>query len=181
MSHLIVHIFSGDQLLWFFWLHIWILDSTLQWVRCIYRKLAASSTIIHRSDGNVNSGSNGGNIDGPDPEFCNLKLAIARVLHVCGAADIIVEIYRDNDDITQPGYFDGSFVSDDVLYRRLNDRLISHVYILVILSSLILQGWFPGKNRCILIVRRHISCRYNMKKCVVCRIRKYSQPDTRWC
>jgi hypothetical protein len=66
-------------------------------------------------------------IDGPDPEFCNLKLAIARALHACGAADIIAEIYGDNDDeeaiITQPVYFGGPFVSDEVLCRRLDDRL----------------------------------------------------------
>jgi hypothetical protein len=76
-------------------------------------------------------GGNGNMIDGPDPEFCNLKLAIARALHACGAADIIAEIYGDNDDdeaiITQPVYFGGPFVSDDVLCRRLDDRLVSYV------------------------------------------------------
>jgi hypothetical protein len=34
-------------------------------------------------------------IDGPDPEFCNLKLAIARALH---ASEIIAEIYGNDDD-----------------------------------------------------------------------------------
>lgn len=47
-------------------------------------------------------------IDGPDPDFCNLKLAIARALHACGAVDVIADIYHDNDDeviAMQPVYF----------------------------------------------------------------------------
>ena len=64
-------------------------------------------------------------IDGPDPAFCNLKLALARMLHACGAVDTIAETF-DNDDeaiVTQPTYFGGPFVSDDILCRRLDDRL----------------------------------------------------------
>jgi hypothetical protein len=64
----------------------------------------------------------------PNPEYCNLKLAIARVMNACGAADIIAEMYGDDDDdeaiVTQPVYMGGPFVSDDVLLRRLNDRLL---------------------------------------------------------
>jgi hypothetical protein len=58
--------------------------------------------------------------------FCNLKLAIARAFHACGAADIIAETYSDDDDdaiVKQPVYFGGPFVTDDVLCRRLDDRL----------------------------------------------------------
>jgi len=56
-----------------------------------------------------------------------MKLAVARALHACGAADIIAEMYGDDDDdeaiVSQPAYFGGAFVSDDVLFRRLEDRL----------------------------------------------------------
>lgn len=69
-------------------------------------------------------------IDGPDPEYCNLKLAIARAFHASGAADIIAEIY-DNDDeddfVVRPIYFSGPFASDDILCRRLDDRLAPYV------------------------------------------------------
>ena len=75
-------------------------------------------------------GQYGQQIDGPDPTFCNTKLAIARALRACGAADIIAEAYGDDDDedaiVTQPVYLGGPFVSDDILYRRLNDRLSSY-------------------------------------------------------
>jgi len=66
-------------------------------------------------------------IDKPDPVYCNLKLALARALHACGAADVIAELYGDDDDdeaiVTQPVYFGGPFVADDTLFRRLEDRL----------------------------------------------------------
>jgi hypothetical protein len=68
-------------------------------------------------------------IDGPDPEYCNLRLAIARALHACGAADIIDETYADDDDdddddfVAEPVYFGGPYFSDEVLCRRLDDRL----------------------------------------------------------
>jgi hypothetical protein len=78
-----------------------------------------------------NSGKDGSSTDGPDPKFCNLKLATARALHACGAVDIIAEIYCDNDDdeaiVAQPVCFGGPFVSDEILYRRLDVRLVSHM------------------------------------------------------
>ena len=78
--------------------------------------------IFHRgsSDGKV--------IDKPNPQYCNIKLAIARIMHACGAADIIAEMYEDDDDdaiVNQPVYLGGPFVSDDVLFRRLDDRLLA--------------------------------------------------------
>jgi hypothetical protein len=73
-------------------------------------------------------GEGGQFIDKPNPMYCNLKLALARALDACGAADVIAEVYADDDDdeaiITQcPVYFGGPFVSDDALLRRLEDRL----------------------------------------------------------
>ena len=49
-------------------------------------------------------------------------------MNACGAVDIITELYGDDDDdeaiVTQPVYLGGPFVSDDVLFNRLNDRLL---------------------------------------------------------
>jgi hypothetical protein len=71
---------------------------------------------------------NGQVIDKPNPEYCNIKLAIARAMHACGAADIIAEMdWDDDDDKTidnQPVYFGGPFVPDDTLFRRLENRLL---------------------------------------------------------
>jgi hypothetical protein len=68
-------------------------------------------------------------IDKPNPEYCNIKLAIARAMHACGMSKIIAEMYGDDDDdeaiVNQPVYLGGPFVSDDALFRRLDDRLLS--------------------------------------------------------
>jgi len=72
---------------------------------------------------------NGQVIDKPNPDYCNMKLAIARAMHACGAADIIADMDWDNDDdeaiVNQPVYFGGPFVPDDTLFRRLEDRLLT--------------------------------------------------------
>jgi len=77
--------------------------------------------------------SAGKSISKPDPKYCNIRLAIARIMHACGASDMIAEIYGDDDDddeaiIDQPVYMGGPFVSDDILFRRLNDRLVGLHY-----------------------------------------------------
>jgi hypothetical protein len=70
-------------------------------------------------------------IDKPNPDYCNIKLAVARAMHACGAADIIAEMYGDDledDDeaiVSLPVYLGGPFVSDDALFRRLDDRLLT--------------------------------------------------------
>ena len=50
-------------------------------------------------------------------------------MNACGAADIIAKMYGDDDDdeeiTTQPVYMGGPFVSDDDLFRRLDDRLLT--------------------------------------------------------
>ena len=98
-----------------------------------FREVGRVSATIGLNEGDhmtFGTGAHGGSIDEPDPDFCNLKLAIARALHACGAADIIAKIYDDDDDEvfdTQSIYFGGPHASDDLLSRRLDDRLISHV------------------------------------------------------
>jgi len=73
------------------------------------------------------NGENGQMIDAPDPSFCNLRLAIARVMYASGASGLIDDVYGDDDDgeaiVNQPVYLGGPFVSDDTLFRRLYDRL----------------------------------------------------------
>ena len=55
-----------------------------------------------------------------------MKLAIARAMHACGAADIIAEMDWDDEAIVnQPIYFGGPFVPDDTLFRRLENRLLT--------------------------------------------------------
>ena len=34
-----------------------------------------------------------------NPGYCNLKLAVARVMNACGAADIIAQMYGDDDGV----------------------------------------------------------------------------------
>ena len=73
-------------------------------------------------------GEDGHLIDPPNPLFCNTRLAIARVMYACGASALIDELYGDEEDedeaiVTQPVYLGGPFVSDDILLRRLHDRL----------------------------------------------------------
>ncbi|KAI9463124.1 hypothetical protein HD554DRAFT_2175618 [Boletus coccyginus] len=43
-------------------------------------------------------GEDGQMIDAPDPSFCNLKLAIARVMYASGASGLVDEVYDDDDD-----------------------------------------------------------------------------------
>ena len=103
-------------------------------IKYLYRKVASKFfATIRRRDGDeifFNRGNNGNTIDRPDPEYCNLKLAIARAFHASGAADIIAEFY-DNDDeddfVARPIYFGGPFASDDILCLRLDDRLAPYV------------------------------------------------------
>ena len=49
-------------------------------------------------------------------------------MRTCGATDMIREMYGDNDIddtiVNQPVYMGGPFVSDDILFRRLDDRFL---------------------------------------------------------
>lgn len=48
-------------------------------------------------------GSGGLGLDrGPHPFFCNLHLAVARVLNASGAAEVIAQLISDADDIESP-------------------------------------------------------------------------------
>jgi len=109
-------------------------ELTLSQWKYYFREIrhAEISPTIKLSDGQeiiFGRGPNGQVIDKPNPEYCNIKLAIARVMHACGAADIIAEMDWDDDDDkaidNQPVYFGGPFIPDDTLFRRLENRLLS--------------------------------------------------------
>jgi len=86
------------------------------------------ATITHPDNTEISfgGGTNGQLMDPPCPEFCNLKLAIARTMHACGASEIIDLLFDDEDDeaiMTLPVYFGGPCVADDKLFHRLHERL----------------------------------------------------------
>ena len=41
------------------------------------------------------------NQDLPDPALCNVRLAISRVAHACGAAEVVDRILRDEEDMSE--------------------------------------------------------------------------------
>jgi hypothetical protein len=88
--------------------------------------------LIRRNDGDqifFKNGVNGAMIEGPDPGYCNLRLAISRALHASGSAEMIAKYLDDDDDgfLALPSYLGGPFVSDEALCRRLDDRLSLYV------------------------------------------------------
>jgi hypothetical protein len=114
---------------------IFSIDPTLripsQQYKYLFRAIRGyAETLRDRFDGEeivFCNGRGGQMIDPPNPSFCNLKLALAHVMHASGASDLIAELYGDDDDdeaiVNQPVYLGGPFVSDDILFRRLHDRL----------------------------------------------------------
>ena len=52
-------------------------------------------------DGNemqLGKGADGGSIDLPNPQICNLHLAVARVFAASGFAEVVEHFYKDNGD-----------------------------------------------------------------------------------
>ena len=104
---------------------------TLSQCRYFFREIrpnGISGTITLDDGDEITFGSEGRMVDNPNPDYCNIKLALARALHACGAADVIDDVYNDDDDealTTQPVYFGGPFVSEDLVLRRLEDRLLT--------------------------------------------------------
>jgi hypothetical protein len=62
-------------------------------------------------------GKDGDEIGSPDPNICNLHLAVAQVSAASGAAELFDKHLEDDDtdEWHVPIYFGGPFVSDDVL------------------------------------------------------------------
>ncbi|KAF8586398.1 hypothetical protein K439DRAFT_1659753 [Ramaria rubella] len=92
----------------------------------IYRQVREMKPpTMKRSDGDeiqFGKGSLSQKIDLPSPTFCNLRLAVARVLHASGAAEVI-DKFEDASETTKCGlpiYFGSPHVSDDVLIERVH-------------------------------------------------------------
>ena len=56
---------------------------------------------------------------GPNPLLCNLQLAVARVLRMSGAADIIAQIIDDGDDSDFPHVYIASPAFCNILTAQL--------------------------------------------------------------
>ena len=56
---------------------------------------------------------------GPLPSLCNLQLALARVLKMSGAAELIAQIIEDGDDSDFPHVYVASPAFCDVLTAKL--------------------------------------------------------------
>ncbi|KAJ3569579.1 hypothetical protein NP233_g4960 [Leucocoprinus birnbaumii] len=98
-------------------------------------------------------------IDRPNPEYCNIKLALARAVHACGVADIIAEMDWDIDDdeaiVNLPVYFGGPFIPDDILFQSLSLLLTQSVLVQATsrstgefsqFASANTSDMFPGKS-----------------------------------
>jgi hypothetical protein len=89
---------------------------------CVVRPDHVASTIpLEDGDEIEFGGGNGGKqISLPDPDVCNLHLAVARVFAASGTAEVFDKHLDDECDFTGvPVYFGGPFVSDEVLMHKL--------------------------------------------------------------
>ena len=99
--------------------------------RYLFRKIRGAPPSITLQDGETMSFGGGHPctpISLPSRQLCNLKLAIAKVLHASGAAEVVDKICKDADDendavASGPVYLGGPYVSDGAFLRRLNERL----------------------------------------------------------
>jgi hypothetical protein len=73
-------------------------------------------TLVDDTEIEFGKGEGGSTIALPDPQLCNLHLALARVSAACGASEVF-DKYLDEDGGDDgwhfPVYFGGPFVSDD--------------------------------------------------------------------
>jgi hypothetical protein len=57
----------------------------------------------------------------PDPRFCNMMLAVMRVLHASGAAEVLDELWGDDERSKEPGSCLGSSNDfDSLLVSKLS-------------------------------------------------------------
>ena len=95
-----------------------------------YREVAESEipSIVTLRDGDEiifgNHHPHSSLINLPDPDFCNLKLSIARVLHASGAAEAIEAFETDFKELDslRAVHFGSDYVSDDLLMESLYTR-----------------------------------------------------------
>jgi hypothetical protein len=56
---------------------------------------------------------------GPNPSLCNLQLAVARVLRMSGAAEVITQMIKDGDDSDFPHVYIASPAFCNILTAQL--------------------------------------------------------------
>jgi hypothetical protein len=56
---------------------------------------------------------------GPLPLLCNVQLAVARILQMSGAAEVVVQLNRDADDSDYPHVYVASNYFRDILHAKL--------------------------------------------------------------
>jgi len=85
-----------------------------------------SHPLVRLSDGDELLFGSGGGLANteylPNPGYCNIKLAIGRVLQACGAAEMIDYLFHKDEESRQEGasYLDGSPVMLDLLDNLLH-------------------------------------------------------------
>ena len=63
-------------------------------------------------------------VEAPCPAFCNLKLAVARVLYASGAFEVIDRFEEDMDGLAgEPMYFGSPNFSDELLLDRIHSAV----------------------------------------------------------
>lgn len=63
----------------------------------------------------------------PHPDYCNIRLAVARILHASGAAEAVERYLEDVDGMMAAGHlhFGNCFISDETLMDHMFVRLPS--------------------------------------------------------
>lgn len=97
-------------------------------MKYIYRRVPYSSDTgpagINLRDGDEIHFGGGAKGDrhggGPLPLLCNVQLAVARVLHMSGAAEVIMKLKEDSDDSDTPH----AYLASDYFYDILNSKLL---------------------------------------------------------
>jgi hypothetical protein len=96
-------------------------------IEYIYRRVPHSSVkgpgYIHFHDGDQITFGKGPEAtrlgSGPNPLLCNLQLAIARVLKMSGAAELIAQMMEDGDDSDFPHVYVASPAFCNILTAKL--------------------------------------------------------------
>jgi hypothetical protein len=95
-------------------------------VEYIYRRVpfvleSGPSSILLRDGDRIKFGvgTDGSRFSGPLPLLCNLQLAVARVLKMSGAAEVIAQLMEDADDSDFPRTFLSSNDFCDILDAKL--------------------------------------------------------------
>ena len=83
----------------------------------IGQNLAFSVNLADSDEIKFGTGARASLVEMPSPLICNLRLAVARILHVCGAADVFDAFEEEFDDshFAHGLHFGCDIVSDDFL------------------------------------------------------------------